>query len=262
MNWDEFARQLLRGVPVSTERPTPSTRLKDLAPDKVGKAAVSQQLRRLLRGTAPELLDSIETVGEAFEWYQTAAERSDDADQPQARVRLRPFEERDFAALYRAATSPEGGFRWRYRGGTPSPDIFRAQLFDAVLAQYIVEGVEDGAAYGLVCAYNARLDNQTAYIAFLRSSERRGRGEMMEAMMLFIDHLFHGWNLRKLYAEVPEFNAKAMFDTDSRSLEVEGRLTDHEYHDGKWWDLLTIALRREAWMGEAPLWLQDHPADE
>jgi hypothetical protein len=92
----------------------------------------------------------------------------------------------------------------------------------------------DERSHGLVCAYNAHLDNKFAYIAFIRTAPSRGAGEMMGGVMLLIEHLFSNWDFRKLYAEVPEFNAAGMFSTSSRAVRVEGRLVGHMFHAGKW----------------------------
>lgn len=202
---------------------------------------------QLLPGAPVELLASVETLGDLVDWHRTHAGGGRHGEAAASRVRLRPLADSDLAALYEASTAPERGFRWRYRGTTPSLAEFHAQLFEGVLCQFIVETVADRVAHGLVCAYNAQFDQRFAYVAFVRFGPVRGRGEVLEGMMSFIEFLFRTWDLKKLYAEVPEFNAQGMFDLESRSVRVEGRLVDHCFHDGRWWDQLIVAVWREDW---------------
>ena len=66
-----------------------------------------------------------------------------------------------------------------------------------------------------------------------------------------MDYVFRVFDFRKLYGEVLEFNF-AQFESglSSESFEIEGRLKEHEYHDGKYWDLVYISLFRDDWQSE------------
>jgi RimJ/RimL family protein N-acetyltransferase len=247
----EFFSTLAACLPVDGISVERTTRLASLPDDKASKAAVHRTLDRLLGQPPPELIAGLETAGEAYDWYeQRRSSGSLVDDGPRLRVRLRPLHDGDIGMLYETSTDPAGGYRWRYRGTTPSIGDFARQLYEGVLAQYVVEGISDSTPYGLVCACNARFENQTVYIAFLRFARARGKGEVLEGMMLFISYLFETWNFRKIYAEVPEFNATGMFDNSSRTVRIEGRLVDHVFHQNRWWDQLIVALWRQDWTNE------------
>lgn len=259
LNEEEFVAEVLKALPTTVSVVSLDTRLDQLPSDKVSRAAILAGLSRLMGGPPNELLSSIVTLDEAFQWYRARYE-AEPAIPHVANVRLRPVRDSDYPALYEASTRPESAFRWKYRGATPSPQQFSSQLFDGVLAQFMVEDRE-GTAHGLVCCYNAHADGKFAYIAFIRTGPTNGRGEMVEGVMLFIKYLFDGWDFRKLYAEVPEYNADGMFSVESRAVRLEGRLVEHLFHDGRWWDQLIISLWRADWSIEVEAWHLDGSMD-
>lgn len=248
----EFLERVLAAMPVDLGPVSLATRLDQLPHDKVARAALHRGLDKTLGGPPAALLSSIETLGEAYDWYVARTEAGAETEAT-AQIRMRPLESEDVPQLYRAATDPSGSFRWRYRGSTPSFSQFSSQLFEGVLAQFMIVDATNNT-HGLVCCYNAHLDNKFAYLAILRTGQSLGKGEMMSGVVQFIQYLFSNWDFRKLYAEVPEFNAAGMFSPESRAVRTEGRLSGHIYHDGRWWDQIIIALWREDWVVEAPNW--------
>lgn len=254
LSLEAFIEEIRLGLPQDGVVVESGTLIADLSRDKVSAGSLKAKIHDLLGSPPPDLLRSIETVGEAFGWYQARVSSDDPSPAADAaRVRLRPLDEADFPSLYESSTSVERGYRWRYRGSTPGYPEFVAQLFDGVLAQFMVVGADDHP-FGMVTAYNAHFENQSVYIGFLRVSNRKGAGEVLEGMLLFIEFLFDRWNFKKLYADVPEFNATGMFDLSSRAVRLEGRLVDHVYLHGRWWDQLIVALWREDWTSEAVRW--------
>ena len=127
-------------------------------------------------------------------------------------------------------------------------------MHEGVLAQFMVEGVADGRSHGLVCAYDPRMEQGCASIALVRTAADPGHGEVLEGLGLLIDHLFATWPLRKLYAEVPGFNADGLVAADDPVVRVEGRLVDHCYVQGRWWDQIILAIWRECWLVERRRW--------
>ena len=164
-----------------------------------------------------------------------------------ARVRLRPVDPEDIPFLYRLATEGDSGQRWRYRGATPDPKAFAAQLWDGVLAHFIVERPSDGSPMGLVCAYNANHRDGYAYIAGVCDDEARQAGIFPEAFLLLAGHLFGNWTFRKLYFESAEFNYEQFASGAGEYFVEEARLADHTFHDGRYWDLIVGTLTRDRW---------------
>jgi RimJ/RimL family protein N-acetyltransferase len=159
---------------------------------------------------------------------------------------LRPITEYDYEFLFDLATSEEVGYRWRFRGETPSPQVFVQRLWHNVLAQFVVCRGSDAEPVGHILAYNADLPNGHAYLAMAVRPETLGRGWTLEAVGLFIEYVFRLWDFQKLYAYSAGFSL-ASFNRAAGLIREEGRLIEHEYFDGKYWDMHIFAIHREDW---------------
>jgi RimJ/RimL family protein N-acetyltransferase len=73
-------------------------------------------------------------------------------------------------------------------------------------------------------------------------------------MYAFFELLFGNWNLRKIYAEVPEYNLDVVWGAEQSLFEEEGRLREVEFLDGRWWDQSIGALSRDRWERFATAW--------
>lgn len=171
------------------------------------------------------------------------------------RVVLRAADRTDFDFLYGLASSPVMGFRWRYRGATPSPDLFAAQLWDGVLAQFTVLDRKSAERVGVVSLYNASFQNGYAYLALAGSPAYRSTGYMLEAALLFLDYAFRVWDFRKLYMETAAFNLPQFASGMGRLWREEGRLSDHEFYDGRYWDLVFLSIERSSFRSFASRYL-------
>ncbi len=166
-------------------------------------------------------------------------------------VRLAILEPKHYDALYAISTDAQTGFRWRHKGTIPSPERFVQSLWEGVLAQFVVERRDTGQVVGQVVAYDANVKNRFAWIAVAGRADEMGSGRMMEATALFIDWLFAMWDFHKLYAESLEYNYAHFASGEGDVFRLEGRLREHEYYDGKRWDLLQIAVYRRDWSKSA-----------
>ncbi len=247
--------------------------------DKITKGMLWAGLRKALNNPPEELLASLATLGEAYDWYcvrqeDAPAQGAFDAlalaldGMRTAQVRLRPIAEPDLPSLYASALDPQWSHRWRYRGSTPSFADFASGLFAGVLSQYLIERTLDGRVVGLTSCYNARVDQGWAYLGFTRvaSSPSRQSSEMLEGGFLFISFLFRTWPFRKLYAEISGWNWE-QFETGAGGFfTLEGVLKDHEFFDGRFWDYRVVSITREAWDAVSPslasLYLPSMPRNE
>jgi RimJ/RimL family protein N-acetyltransferase len=231
-----------------------------LAAGRAGRAAI---MHLLIGEAGPRLegyLRAGTTLADALHWVRVVAETDiapgaervpdevgfGDLDD-RMRVTLRVVEDRDLEPLYRAATDPDHGFRWRFRGATVSREEFHQLLWAGSFAQFMVVGLDDGERYGLVTSYNAQPDLGHAYVAMYRCSPRRGRGEIVTGMYHFINHLFDSFPFRKLYAEVPAYNEEELGLRQVGVLREEGTLVAHDFHRGQWWDRTTFSVWRQDW---------------
>ncbi len=158
------------------------------------------------------------------------------------RVRLRTVRAADGDWLYDLLTRTSGN-RWRYRGRTPAPGDFHAELWRGVLSQFVVTDADDRPA-GLVGAYNANTSAGHCHV-FAVAATDQGR-LITEATARFADWLFETFEFHKLWIESAEFNL-AQFESLTELATVEGRLTDFDYWGGRFWDLLILSVTQERW---------------
>lgn len=163
-------------------------------------------------------------------------------------TRLRPLLPADYDFIYRLSMQGESLWRWRYRGATPSPQLFQSSLWEGVLAQFVVEDRRQ-RSIGLVSLYNADMVSGHAYVGILIEPPRTGIGWPLEALLLLIEYGFTTWPFRKLYFEYTATNAGTFAESARRHLREEGRLIAHDFADGEYVDRIIASMTREHWAG-------------
>ena len=161
------------------------------------------------------------------------------------RFSLAPLTPEHHYTAYRLSLSEEANYRWRYHGAMPTWETFEATLHANVLVQFLVVANQDPKTpIGLVTAYNPSLQDGTCYLGMV-GSRKMGAG-VLEGFILVTGYLFDVWPLRKIYMESPEFNLGQFASAIQLGyLHEEGRLAEHRYYQGRYWDHFTYALYRE-----------------
>lgn len=264
VSWSQFVGALAAVVPgLDPTKVDPDTTLAQVVPGATQRSMLRTAVAKLGRGLPSDLIETIDTLGEAHAWCAKSWEGRTFVDPRHAApddevegsgVALRPVLPEHLPLLYRSALDPASGPRWRFRGATPSIEQFTRSLYEGTLAQYLVTHRDTGVICGLVALYSARFDAGTCSIAYTRVGDRRGGGEMLLGMFHLIEHAFQQWDLRKIYAEVPGYNEELIDGLVGSLVDVEGRFRDHEYAFGRWWDLTTVAIWRDRWEAYAELW--------
>lgn len=162
------------------------------------------------------------------------------------RVWLRPLEPTDVAELRRRELDADIAFRWRHHGSHDPPDVYSSRLWGDSLFQFIVSLGDQGQMDGLITAYQPDPANGTVYLGAVRFSQG-GAISFIGALALSVDYVFFGWPIRKIYFESPGFSLKTFQSAVGRVFVEEGRLTEHVYLGGRYWDLHILALWRERW---------------
>jgi RimJ/RimL family protein N-acetyltransferase len=103
-------------------------------------------------------------------------------------------------------------------------------------------------AVGLVSAYGFNGMNRTVYLSVIVAPSAARSGMAFEALSLFVEHLFQTWDLRKIYAEAIYENYLQFASGAGRIFVEEGRLSEHEYFNGRYHDFLILALSRDRWI--------------
>ncbi len=208
-------------------------------------------------GDEQEVLDALVSVRSAHAYYLTRSSMPAEEDRPTAPlgvgspvlrgrlVSLMAPLGNHYARLYEIAISNEIAWRWRYGGSIPSYDEFLRTFSSGVLTQLVITRPDNEQAMGLVVAYNANLQNRTAYLAVVVSRELVGSGAGIEGAMLFIRHLIRTCEFEKIYIETPEFNVAQFGSGLDKYFKLEGHLKSHSYFVGRRWDQLIFAVYRD-----------------
>lgn len=175
------------------------------------------------------------------------------------RVRLAPLDIHHHHALYLAATDPIDGFRWRWRGRTPSPEEFEQVLFNGVKTQFVVESSTTGGLVGLVVAYDEDPAGRHCFIGFQRAVDRgQSPGGMTEGMGLFVSFLFQTFPYERLLLDMPAFNVP-MVAACAPLVTFEGAISDYFSYGGRRWDRCFLSIHRSAWEPAAQAFFDDQP---
>ncbi len=168
------------------------------------------------------------------------------------RVRLREVQPSDYAYLYALTSNPEVAWRWRYRGQALSYESFVQRVEPGTLVHFVVERISTGEPLGYMQAFDASLQWGWCHCAVVLDPAVALGGWAIEAPLLFLNYLFTLYELRKVYASVLEFNYEHFASFSGDRYQVEARLANHEWHAGRWWDLLILALHRTDWLRVGP----------
>lgn len=161
-------------------------------------------------------------------------------------VKLRAPLPSDLPYLFELATSEEIGWRWRFRGRTPTMDEFQRILMEGCLAQYIVQSSQSDERVGLVQAVRPAREGHV-YVTTLTSPGEMGSGRIIEALGLLVNYLFINWDIHHVYAEVPEYNYNMFESGLGRIFDRFGHFPNHDFALGKYWDMSVIGIEREYW---------------
>jgi len=146
-----------------------------------------------------------------------------------------------------AELGPELSTRWRYRGATPSPEEWAHGLWNGVLAQHLIVARNGDVPLGLALVHNPNFQDGYAHFAAVRLRSGDRSPAMMFGIGLFLQYVFGNWNFRKLYLEVVEYNLGSFASGLGHLFQEEGRLREHRYFAGRYWDQHTLAIYRNTW---------------
>lgn len=107
----------------------------------------------------------------------------------------------------------------------------------------------DGEFIGIMGLHNINWIGGTAITGALIGEKKYwGKGYGAEAKMLMLDYAFNSLNLRKICSEVMDFNKRSLAYLLKCGYKVEGRRKWQVYRDGKYCDLVLLAVFKKDWL--------------
>lgn len=173
------------------------------------------------------------------------------------RVRLVPLSQKHLEQLFAWWNDPAMLFLWQHKRRIQSFEEW-AQKFERLLngtidTFLVILEEETGKPIGFVYSYNTNAIDWYTYLCTFVDGEHLSQGCGKEATALFLDYLMVYLPLRKVYAEVYEFNEVSLNATRSYGFEEEGFLRGHRWLDGRYWGMYILALTRDRWLTEVKI---------
>ena len=169
-----------------------------------------------------------------------------------SRIRLRHVRPGDYERLHEIESDPATQSTWRYRGMLPPIDEYEPALWKQTSALLVVENLADGLVIGYLHLHDVEPRAGHGWFSLYAGPEHRGRGTVMEGLMLFCDWVFGNTSLRWIYAHAFEQNV-GQFRSGIRRGEAHhlGALRERVMVDGEPTDVHVIGISRDGWNGSA-----------
>ncbi len=104
----------------------------------------------------------------------------------------------------------------------------------------------DGRHIGNLDLRNVMPENRTAELGIMIGDKQFwGRGYGADAVRTVARLAFHRMNLNRLYLHTYAYNERAQRSFARAGFTLEGRLRNHLFVDGRYWDVLVMGLLRE-----------------
>ena len=160
---------------------------------------------------------------------------------------LVPLTRSDYDFVYRLEALGPMATRYRFRGITPNPERFSEMIWTGVLTQHVIVWKKDRRRIGTALCYSADFRNRHARIGGAMVHDAP-TPYALEGFVLLLDYLFDEFDFRKLYGDSFEGNASTTQSAIGPLMHEEGRLRQHEFVDGTYQDVLTLAIYRDEWL--------------
>lgn len=100
---------------------------------------------------------------------------------------------------------------------------------------------------GLFYTYRYSPSNGTVFASIAVDKAQQRLGCVAEAGLMAYRYLFTNYPLRKVYANVFEFNKESYDFSKSCGFVEEGFMREHIYYNGRYWGVYTLALYRNTY---------------
>jgi RimJ/RimL family protein N-acetyltransferase len=159
-----------------------------------------------------------------------------------AQVRLRIAEERDLDFIVASEAEPENA---RYI--VADSRAYHQDTLDSPAAvHFIVERNDTGAAIGFLMAAGRNSPDHEQYWRRVIINER-GKGYGKEALRLLMDWAFGEAGAHRAWLDCKDYNDRALHVYESLGMKREGLLRDTIFVDGKYENLVVLAILEPEW---------------
>lgn len=163
---------------------------------------------------------------------------------------LRPISQDDYLTFFRWRADLLELHLWSSPRRVPTWEEFRAEMEQitrqSVTFLVVIKGTDE--PIGFVQAYNLNLAEGWCFTSeYIVPRYRRG-AQAGEAYIALLEYLFRSFPLRKVYADVYEFNIEPLRPLMAGGFVEEGRFRQHTWYNDRYWDVIRLAMYRERWL--------------
>jgi RimJ/RimL family protein N-acetyltransferase len=167
-------------------------------------------------------------------------------------VRLRPITRADYSFLWQCRTHPEVMHLWTQGRTIPGFEQY-AQELEAGLGSHfltllMIETADEQHPIGFVFAHDYSANDRYAFFNIVLAPPFSHFQWGAEALYLFLDYLFGFFDLRKVCADVFEFNQHQVALLLRNGATQEGRFRGQRYYQGRYHDVIRVGMLQEEWM--------------
>ncbi|MFD0590938.1 GNAT family N-acetyltransferase [Paenibacillus sp. GCM10027627] len=108
--------------------------------------------------------------------------------------------------------------------------------------------ISDDELIGFICIHSIEWNNGGGRLAIgIGEAGNRNKGYGTEALNLILRYAFHELNLHRVGLDVIEYNAKGIRAYEKAGFQVEGRIRESVWRDGKRVDRIVMGILRSEW---------------
>lgn len=161
-------------------------------------------------------------------------------------IKLRYYESKDFDLVYKLRNIPES-YDWFYEyepiNSTMMKNWWEQSYTKRDEKNFIIADMKTDEAIGTCSLVHIDYRNRKCEFGrFQISSEKNLLGSAIEAEILCLEYAFSHLNMHKIYLEVFEKNKSVISLHQQFGFEKEGMLKSHIYKNGKYENILFLAL--------------------
>ena len=165
-------------------------------------------------------------------------------------VRLRPLEPADLEREYRWINDREVTryLAARYPISMAQEERWLRELAPNDFAHGVVLAIEtkDGAHIGNIDLHSGRPEDRKAGLGIMIGEKAYwGKGYGTDAIITLLRFAFHEMNLNRVWLHAFEFNERAIACYKKCGFREEGRLRQHYFGEGRFWDSVVMGILRE-----------------
>lgn len=110
---------------------------------------------------------------------------------------------------------------------------------------YVLQDTQTYKVVGYVYSYDYRLYDLHCKVSIFLKPEYRNVGIGALAGIRFLNELFTSFPLRKIYADVYDYNKQSLQSNLGAGFEEEGVLKEYRFNAGKYYDMHMLSITRE-----------------